>query len=193
MNKILKNTILSIATCAVVFSLQGCGEDRAGITPDEAQTLSTSSLGTDSTIPNDSDNDWIPDDEEAQYGTDINNPDSDNDGIKDGCEVGLDPACVDTPSQTGKPTVADSDGDGLLDGDEVADISPLTDQSSFITDPRVFDSDGDTLGDGDEVTSKGTDPTNPDTDSDGLRDDTEVKNTTTSATDPDSDDDGLSE
>jgi len=193
MNNILKSTIFSIATCALLLSLQGCGKDRAGISVDEAQALSNNSTGTDSNIPNDSDHDWIPDDQEAKYNTDPNNPDSDGDGISDGCEVGLDPTCVGTPSQTNKPTVADSDGDGLLDGDEVADISPLTDVSPYLTNPLNPDSDGDTLSDGDEVKKYNTNPTTPDTDADGLRDDVEVSNTTTSPTDPDSDKDGLSD
>jgi len=193
MNKILKNAVFSIAACALLMSLQGCGKDRAGISVEDAKVIDGASTGTDSNIPNDSDQDWIPDDQEAKYNTDPNNPDSDGDGIKDGCEVGLDPTCINTPSQTNKPTVADSDGDGLLDGDEVADITPLPDVSSFITDPLNPDSDGDSLSDGNEVKNTGTNPTTPDTDADGLKDDVEVANTTTSPTDPDSDDDGLSD
>ena len=101
---------------------------------------------TDDSIPEsdpyaDSDNDGITDVNEANYGTDPDNPDTDGDGIVDGEEVyfGTDPLNPDT------------DGDGLDDGDE----------NQMATDPLNPDSDNDGVLDGEEV-QDGTDPLNPD-------------------------------
>jgi hypothetical protein len=117
----------------------------------------------------DTDNDGIPDVVEEEQGTDPENSDSDGDGIDDNTEAdnGTD------------PTNPDSDGDGLEDGTE-------TDNG---TDPTNPDSDGDGLDDGTE-TDNGTDPTNPDSDGDGLDDGTETDNGT-DPSNPDSDGDGL--
>lgn len=91
----------------------------------------------------DSDNDGITNVNEADYGTDPDNPDTDGDGIVDGEEVyfGTDPLNPDT------------DGDGLSDGDE----------NQMATDPLNPDSDDDGWLDGEEV-QQGTDPLNPDAD-----------------------------
>jgi thiol-disulfide isomerase/thioredoxin len=88
----------------------------------------------------DSDEDGIPDDEEAALGLDPNVADSDGDGIDDGAELdgGSDPA------------LADTDGDTLMDGDEL----------ELGTDPANIDTDGDTYRDGDEVLEE-TDPLDP--------------------------------
>lgn len=79
------------------------------------------------------------------------NPDTDNDGLSDGSEVGL---------YLTDPCTPDTDDDGLSDGDEIA----------YGSDPFLADSDGDGLSDGEEVHLYGTDPANPDTNGDGAPD-----------------------
>ena len=111
-------------------------------------------LDTNQDINNvDSDNDGIPDVIEEEQGSNPNSADSDGDGIEDG---------VETDSGT-DPTNPDSDGDGLNDGAE-ADAG---------TDPNNGDSDGDGVQDGAEADA-GTDPNNADSDGDGLSDGAEV-------------------
>ncbi len=58
----------------------------------------------------DSDNDGLSDEEEGVYGTDVNLPDTDGDGLFDREEIKI----YDTD-----PLNSDTDGDGFLDGDEV--------------------------------------------------------------------------
>jgi hypothetical protein len=90
----------------------------------------------------DSDADGLNDSDEALYGTDPGNPDSDGDGLLDGTEV----------LQLGtSPVSSDTDGDGLLDGDEVG---------IYGTSPSSADTDGDGVFDGDEI-NNGTDPFDP--------------------------------
>lgn len=104
----------------------------------------------------DSDGDNLPDELEAQYGSDPLNPDFDGDGLADGDEVntyGTDPVNNDT------------DGDGLIDGEEVFQTS---------TSPQTTDSDGDGLTDTDEIYTNGTSPTVMDTDGDGVPDGEEI-------------------
>ncbi|WP_208588454.1 adhesive domain-containing protein, partial [Gracilibacillus suaedae] len=86
--------------------------------------------------PVDSDEDGLTDEEEADLGTDPENPDTDGDGINDGDEVdnGTDPLDPNDP-----PTdPVDSDEDGLTDEEE-ADLG---------TDPENPDTDGDGINDG---------------------------------------------
>jgi len=87
-------------------------------------------------------------DGDGSYGTDINDSDTDNDGLEDGKEVSLGTSPVDF----------DTDGDGLGDGEEI-DLG---------TDPKDLDSDDDGLEDGYEVKSSNTDPLKADTDGDGI-------------------------
>ena len=60
--------------------------------------------------PTDSDQDGLSDEEEETLGTNINNIDTDNDGLFDREEVKV---------YKTNPLVADTDGDGYMDGDEV--------------------------------------------------------------------------
>ena len=101
--------------------------------------------------------------------SDLNNPDTDGDGLNDLEEYNL----------STDPGIADSDGDGMDDLEEVM----------AGTDPTHFDSDGDTLDDGLEV-EIGSNPLNRDTDGEGLTDDKEFELGSDPA-DNDTDDDGL--
>lgn len=116
---------------------------------------------------NDSDNDGLTNSEEADLGTDPNNPDTDGDGILDGQEVNTDNTnpLDDCDSVGGTPLGAsDCDEDGLTTDEETTNG----------TDPNNPDTDGDGLLDGEEVNVELTDPNNPDTDGDGLTDGEEV-------------------
>jgi outer membrane protein OmpA-like peptidoglycan-associated protein len=123
----------------------------------------------------DPDKDGLTNDEEKQFKTDKNNPDTDGDGLKDGEEV---------KTYHTNPTKADTDGDGLSDGDEVL---------KYKTDPLKADTDGDGLSDGDEVLKYKTDPLKADTDGDGLSDGDEVLKYKTDPLKADTDGDGLND
>ncbi len=123
----------------------------------------------------DDDNDGLTNAQERRLGTDPHNPDTDNDGLKDGEEV---------RRYRTNPLKADTDGDGLLDGEEV---------HTYHTDPTKFDTDGDGLSDGDEVLKYHTDPLRVDTDGDGLSDGDEVLKYHTDPLRVDTDGDGLSD
>lgn len=114
--------------------------------PSSPPTVAPAATGTGT----DTDGDGLTNaDENATYGTDPANADSDADGVGDGAEVaaGSDPLVSDSaPPPAGD---GDSDGDRLSDGDETA----------FGTDPGNPDSDGDGYFDGDEF-NLGTDPLN---------------------------------
>lgn len=129
----------------------------------------------------DNDQDFIPDYEEPEYGTNPANPDSDGDGLLDGLELeyGLD------------PTKSDSDGNGTSDGQEDLDHDNLTNineqaQKTQLDNP---DTDFDGLEDGEEIT-RGTNPLEADTDGDKLNDGDEIK-LGTNPTNPDTDGDGI--
>ena len=75
--------------------------------------------------PNDRDNDFLTDEEEDDNGTDPNDPDTDDDYLKDGYEVkvyGTD------------PLDADTDDDGVNDGQEIDDGTDPNDPDDFLTD-----------------------------------------------------------
>lgn len=128
-------------------------------------------------------------------------PDTDGDGIWDGCEVSLDTDPNDATSPANNP---DSDGDGLPDAQEIclgldpgnADtdgdglIDGVEAGSMYCTDPFNPDSDADGLSDGDEVNIHGTSPCAWDTDGDGLPDGWEVAHSL-DPLDPDSDGNGI--
>jgi outer membrane protein OmpA-like peptidoglycan-associated protein len=123
----------------------------------------------------DPDKDGLTNDQEKEFGTDKNNPDTDGDGLTDGEEV---------LKYKTSPTKADTDGDGLNDGQEV---------NQYKTDPLKADSDGDGLSDGDEVLKYKTDPLKADSDGDGLSDGDEVLKYKTDPLKADSDGDGLTD
>ncbi|MCB2204903.1 OmpA family protein [bacterium] len=146
----------------------------------------------------DSDGDGLLNSEERELGTDPNNPDTDEDGLKDGAEV---------HSHSTNPLLADTDGDGLKDGTEVLDANSnpllpdtdgdgLTDGAEVLThktNPTAADTDGDGLGDGDEVNRYKTNPLNADTDGDGLADGPEVSKHKTDPLKKDTDGDTLTD
>ena len=94
--------------------------------------LTSSAVGLTGCV--DSDGDGLTNSQEADLGTDPDNPDSDGDGITDGDEVdlGIDPLSK------------DSDGDGYSDGDEVNEGSDPGDADDGIFEacvPRESHSD----------------------------------------------------
>ena len=114
----------------------------------------------------DSDGDGLTDAQEAELGTDANNPDTDDDGISDGDEVNV---------HRTDPLNLDTDADNFYDGGELVRG----------TDPNNPDTDGDGLLDGDEEYILETNPNNPDSDGDGVNDLDEIRNGT-DANDPNS-------
>ena len=118
----------------------------------------------------DSDVDGLPNDRECVLGTDPYDPDSDDDGMRDGREVDYPRGCVagDRAAQR-RParvcvadgdclagercggldaTVVDTDGDGVRDGDEDLDGDGTVNNARGETDPRLWDTDGDGRSDG---------------------------------------------
>lgn len=116
--------------------------------------------------------------DETTAGTDINDPDTDDDGENDCAEIGADP---NNPTDTDgdgiidalESTAVDTDGDGVNDEADPANTDPC------IPNPNAgpCDQDGDGLTNSEEA-AEGTSPTNPDTDGDGINDGTEVTNGT---------------
>ncbi|EKD64088.1 MAG: hypothetical protein ACD_51C00072G0002 [uncultured bacterium] len=108
----------------------------------------------------DTDGDGLNDVEEATYGTDLNDSDSDDDLLGDGDEVSG------TSGYVTDPADSDTDSDGIDDYSEIY---------SYGTDPTASDTDGDSYSDGVEI-SAGTDPLDSldypltDSDSDGMID-----------------------
>jgi hypothetical protein len=96
--------------------------------------------------------------------TDPNDTDSDDDGLKDGEEVGelhSDALCGNYYDLYSDPKSDDSDNDNLGDFDEI---------KVYCSDPFSWDSDWDLISDGIEVNVIGSDPTSGDTDGDGYPD-----------------------
>ncbi len=93
----------------------------------------------------DRDGDGLDNRREVALGTDPFDPDSDDDGLLDGEEVGV--------GRGGRPTDpldADTDDDGIADGEEVT-----LGRDGWITDPVRADTDGDGLVDGLETSALG--------------------------------------
>jgi transglutaminase-like putative cysteine protease len=164
----------------------------------------------------DPDNDGLTNAEEAQYGTDPLNPDTDQDTLNDGPEVntyGTDPLKPDTDSDgltdpyelntyylnsavdwnddglrdyRTNPLNPDSDNGGMLDGAEVWNDLNPLDP----LDDAMHDSDGDGLSDELELTL-GTDPLDRDSDDDNLNDGMEYYTFHTDPLVPDTDEDGI--
>lgn len=135
----------------------------------------SSSEETTQQQPVDTDNDGLTDAQEAEIGTDPNNPDSDGDELTDGQEVN---------EYNTDPLEEDTDGDGLTDGEEV---------NSYNTNPTETDTDGDGLTDGEEVNEYRTNPTEADSDGDGLNDNEEINEYNTDPNNPDTDGDGIND
>ncbi|MFZ9888012.1 MAG: MYXO-CTERM sorting domain-containing protein [Myxococcota bacterium] len=131
----------------------------------------------------DADGDGLSNFEEESIGTDPQDPDSDDDGIKDGAEYfGGNPA--DPGSNPTNPLDPDSDNDGLCDGTTAT-------AGVCLGGANGEDLDNDGIRDASE-----TDPNVADTDKDGLSDklervDANYTNGKTNALDPDTDNDGL--
>lgn len=169
----------------------------------------------------DYDKDGLSNSKETEIGSDMRNPDTDGDGLKDGEEYytyKTDPTNLDTDGDglndgaevfeyETKPLVPDTDTDGLSDGDEITvyKTNPLqedTDKDGLFdgeevkthkTDPLKTDSDKDGLFDGDEVNKYKTNLLNEDTDRDGLKDGDEINNYKTDPAKADTDDDQLTD
>jgi hypothetical protein len=96
------SSVLVLAACSGTAS-NGDGPDAGGPGNPDGGGSKPPDAGLDS------DGDGVPDDREAELGTDPNNPDSDGDGLNDGAELinGAD------------PNDPDSDDDGFTDGEEV--------------------------------------------------------------------------
>lgn len=116
----------------------------------------------------DTDKDGLYDIVEKSIGTDINNADSDGDGLDDYQEVeilGLDPLSKDSDGNGIVDFDEDNDGDGLSNGEEIL----------LGCNPMLGDSDEDRLNDFEEVKLYNTNPNEEDTDGDSVSDFIEVE------------------
>jgi MYXO-CTERM domain-containing protein len=119
-----------------------------GAPEEEADGIDQDCTGADAGV--DSDGDGLDDEDELDFGTDIDREDTDGDGLSDGEEV----------HGTGTdPTEADTDGGGVDDGDEVEDgTNPLDPDDDKVEgdDEEDDDDKGDDMGsDGDFGGGKG--------------------------------------
>ncbi len=108
----------------------------------------------------DTDGDGLFDGPEAALGTDPNNPDSDEDGINDGDEVGPDQNNPLDEDGDGiidalDSNIADTDSDGVVDQLDEANSNPCIPNNNS----SLCDTDEDGIVDGEEI-ANGTDPNN---------------------------------
>ncbi len=115
----------------------------------------------------DTDGEGIPDPIEIVIDSDINNIDSDFDGLDDFYEAF---------TLLTDPTTEDTDLNGISDYDEDFDNDGLSNGKEYLlgTEPEMKDTDKDKLSDGDEVNFYLTNPLMFDTDSDDISDGDEV-------------------
>jgi hypothetical protein len=126
---------------------------------------------------NDTDCDGLSDTDEATFGTDPNNPDSDGDSIKDGpdnCKLSSNSSQTNTDNDSlGDACDDDDDGDTVPDTTDNCPLTPNADQANLDNDSAGDlcddDRDNDGLTNTEEV-ALGTSPTNPDTDADEICD-----------------------
>jgi len=149
----------------------------------------------------DIDGDGLSNDLEILIGTDINNPDTDNDGILDGIEDFNKNGKID--SLETNPLLADTDGDGIIDGLEDFNKNGIIEPKE--TNPLSIDTDNDGIPDGlEDANHNGIhDPgemkaTSDDSDNDGIKDTIEDMNHNgkwdvreTDPNNPDTDGDGI--
>jgi len=124
-------------------------------------------LGLDPLAETDTDGDCLDDAAETYAGTDLNDRDTDDDGLTDG-NCGSEDLNSDGTVQPGEtdPTDADSDDDGIPDGTEKGLTAPETADTDLAAGNFIPDADPSTT----------TDPTNPDSDGDGVPDGVEDPN-----------------
>ena len=132
-------------------------------------------------VEDDPDGDGLTDAEEAEYGTDPNNDDTDGDDIKDGEDN-----CKLTPNTSQTNTDNDGEGDACDADDDNDTVLDINDNCPLAVNTGQADMDGDGLGDAcdpdidgelllnSEEVALGTSPTNADTDGDGISDYDEV-------------------
>jgi len=177
-------------------------DDNCVTTPNPDQVDSDDD-GLGDVCDDDRDGDGLTNDEEDDFETDPDDPDTDGDGVDDGTEVT-------DHGDDGRPTDPldpDTDGDGLCDGpdavDGVCESGEDRDADGVVdddeTDPNDPDTDGGGVDDGTEVIDDATDPLDPsddrvgesdDRDGDGLTND-EEDDLGTDPDDPDTDGDGI--
>ena len=127
--------------------------------PDAYEIANGLSAGDPGDASTDADSDNLSNLDEYLLGTDPQDDDSDDDGLKDGVELNGG-AYVDASNTGTDPLNPDSDGDGLLDGAENPNL-PFVDENQPGTNPTIVDTDEDGFDDGLEVLISTSNPTNP--------------------------------
>ncbi len=160
---VIDNITMSVAKAG--GEAPGTGDEPEDPDPEDPEDPEIPDPVTD--YETDTDGDSLPDYLETEFGTDISDPDTDNDGLSDLYELlalDTDPLNPDTDENFVPDGNEDKDGDGLSNLEE----------QSLVTDPGKADTDNDGLPDYDEVNTHNTDPGKSDTDRDGVNDDEEL-------------------